>query len=93
MKVLGLTAAFSMVLAAWVGSAQADTSKDDSGRGRERGGYSRYDRGGLDFDREPRRSRRSAAVQIPHGHLPPPGECRIWNPRLPAGHQSPPYRC
>ena len=32
-------------------------------------------------------------VEIPAGHLPPPGECRDWYPGLPAGHQPPPYRC
>jgi hypothetical protein len=25
--------------------------------------------------------------------LPPPGECRIWYPGRPAGHQPPPGRC
>ncbi|WP_245738799.1 hypothetical protein [Nitrosomonas marina] len=29
----------------------------------------------------------------PPGHLPPPGECRIWNPELPPGQQSPPSAC
>jgi len=32
-------------------------------------------------------------LQIPPGHLPPPGSCRIWNPALPAGHQGPPSAC
>jgi hypothetical protein len=30
---------------------------------------------------------------IPPGHLPPPGECRIWIPGAPPGQQSPPGRC
>lgn len=30
---------------------------------------------------------------IPPGHLPPPGECRIWYPDRPAGHQPPPGSC
>ncbi|WP_028322312.1 hypothetical protein [Desulfatiglans anilini] len=30
---------------------------------------------------------------IPAGHLPPPGECRIWYPGEPAGHQPPPGPC
>lgn len=30
---------------------------------------------------------------IPDGHLPPPGECRVWYPGRPAGHQPPPGRC
>jgi hypothetical protein len=32
-------------------------------------------------------------LRIPNGHLPPPGECRIWYPDRPAGHQPPPGRC
>ena len=30
---------------------------------------------------------------IPPGHLPPPGQCRIWIPGRPPGHQPPPGRC
>jgi hypothetical protein len=33
------------------------------------------------------------ATRIPNGHLPPPGECRIWYPDKPAGHQPPPFKC
>ncbi len=33
------------------------------------------------------------AAQIPPGHLPPPGKCRIWFPDRPAGHQPPPGPC
>lgn len=32
-------------------------------------------------------------VDIPPGHLPPPGECRIWFPDRPPGHQPPPGPC
>ena len=31
--------------------------------------------------------------KIPPGHLPPPGECRIWYPGKPPGHQPPPGDC
>lgn len=34
-----------------------------------------------------------ANLGIPDGHLPPPGECRIWYPGRPPGHQPPPGRC
>lgn len=34
---------------------------------------------------------RSCAV--PPGHLPPPGECRVWYPDLPPGQQPPPGDC
>ena len=30
---------------------------------------------------------------IPKGHMPPPGECRIWIPGKPPGQQSPPGDC
>lgn len=29
----------------------------------------------------------------PNGHLPPPGECRIWYTDRPPGHQPPPGDC
>ena len=32
-------------------------------------------------------------VKIPPGHLPPPGQCRIWFPDRPPGHQPPPDSC
>ncbi len=32
-------------------------------------------------------------VEIPKGHLPPPGECRIWFPDRPPGQQPPPGPC
>lgn len=33
------------------------------------------------------------ALNIPPGHLPPPGQCRIWYPGKPPGHQPPPVSC
>lgn len=35
----------------------------------------------------------AATLGIPPGHLPPPGQCRIWVPGKPPGHQSPPGPC
>jgi len=32
-------------------------------------------------------------VNIPKGHLPPPGKCRIWYPDRPPGQQPPPGDC
>ena len=32
-------------------------------------------------------------TNIPPGHLPPPGECRIWFPDRPPGQQPPPGNC
>src|SRR5262245_58855139 len=36
---------------------------------------------------------RSRAQGIPPGHLPPPGECRIWYDGRPPGQQPPPTSC
>ena len=33
------------------------------------------------------------ALDIPNGHLPPPGSCRVWYPDRPPGHQPPPTSC
>lgn len=33
------------------------------------------------------------SLNIPPGHLPPPGECRIWYPGKPPGQQPPPVSC
>ncbi|MFO7582267.1 hypothetical protein [Guyparkeria sp.] len=32
-------------------------------------------------------------VMVPSGHLPPPGECRIWYPDRDPGQQPPPGDC
>lgn len=32
-------------------------------------------------------------VEIPEGHLPPPGECKLWDIHLEAGQQAPPGDC
>ena len=32
-------------------------------------------------------------VAVPPGHLPPPGECKRWDPDLPPGQQPPPVPC
>jgi hypothetical protein len=34
-----------------------------------------------------------SGYEVPAGHLPPPGECRIWYPDRPAGQQPPPGAC
>ncbi len=35
----------------------------------------------------------AATLGIPPGHLPPPGQCRIWIPGTPPGHQAPAGDC
>lgn len=47
-------------------------------------GRGRGNKGGRDND-----DRRG----IPAGHLPPPGECRVWHEGRPPGHQPPPTNC
>ncbi len=32
-------------------------------------------------------------LNIPPGHLPPPGRCRVWIPNNPPGQQKPPTSC
>lgn len=39
------------------------------------------------------RKRAYAEVEIPRGHMPPPGKCRIWFPDRPPGHQPAPGKC
>ena len=34
-----------------------------------------------------------AHLGIPPGHLPPPGQCRVWIPGRPPGHQPPAGSC
>lgn len=33
------------------------------------------------------------SIRIPPGHMPPPGECRVWFPDRPPGQQPPPGPC
>ena len=69
------------------GLASADPWKDESGNGRG-------DR--REGDRRNREARRDgwsrAPTPIPRGHMPPPGEARLWYPDRPPGHQPPPRR-
>ena len=79
-----LFAAALMMLAA--SPASGDPWKDESGKGQWRGSY-----GWQDDGYAPRRYRQG--LRTPPGHLPPPGECRVWRPGVPAGHQPPPFKC
>ena len=38
-------------------------------------------------------SREAQRYNIPPGHLPAPGSCRVWFPGRPPGHQPPPTSC
>ena len=33
------------------------------------------------------------SYSVPPGHMPPPGQCRIWYPGVPPGRQPPPGDC
>jgi hypothetical protein len=37
--------------------------------------------------------RAGAPPRVPPGHLPPPGQCRVWLPDRPPGQQPPPGPC
>lgn len=79
------------------GLAYADEGKDESGNGRyQRSEAKDKDRGQWAGKKDPRGVdyfHRHGHTRIPDGHLPPPGECRIWYPDRPAGHQPPPFKC
>ena len=46
-----------------------------------------------DPSRSPPTAVPSPQLEVPKGHLPPPGECKVWLPGQPAGHQPPPGHC
>lgn len=82
--------ALASMLAAPLGTATADSWKRESDKPQHRG---QYERGDHDRIGRPERRRMQALGAIPYGHLPPPGECRMWDFDLPPGRQPPPYRC
>jgi hypothetical protein len=68
----------------------ADQGRGNSGNGRHETVRDR-DRG---HDRDSYFERHGhTRLNIPKGHYPPPGECRIWHPGRPPGHQPPPMSC
>ena len=92
---LKMLAAFLGVSFAVPGVAWADPWKDESGNGRDGRRAERSDdrSGGERRDREARRDGWGwAPAPIPRGHMPPPGESRLWYPDRPPGHQPPPQR-
>lgn len=96
-RTLPMLCAAALLCAA--GFAHADPWKDESGKGRE---YERYssERDWKDQKRD-RNDRHGSyfhehgysRLDIPPGHYPPPGECRIWFPDRPPGQQPPPGKC
>lgn len=41
----------------------------------------------------PQEPQKRYSINIPKGHFPPPGHCRIWHPDREPGQQPPPQRC
>lgn len=100
----------AIVLSGAVGIAYADEGKNESGKGREKRGYSAQEdwkdkkdaKRQEDWNEDHREDDRRRAyfyehgytrLNIPPGHYPLPGECRIWFPDRPLGHQPPPGGC
>ncbi|MBP2234014.1 hypothetical protein J2Z31_000504 [Sinorhizobium kostiense] len=73
------------VVALIASPALGDPYNDESGKG----SYRVYrDRDWLEPDGYEFRH-----YDIPRGHLPPPGSCRVWFDDRPPGHQPPPTSC
>jgi hypothetical protein len=89
-----LPSLLTVIIFATSPALRADEGKDESGKGKERESYRhrpherQHDRGNTYFHRDG-----YTHLDIPAGHYPPPGECRIWYPDRPAGHQPPPGKC
>jgi hypothetical protein len=79
----------------------ADPHKDESGKGRKEWNRSddkhdKHDKRGEDYrewweDIENRMY--GGRFDVPAGHQPPPGMCRLWYPGRPPGQQPPPQDC
>ncbi|HYE34055.1 hypothetical protein [Methylocaldum sp.] len=86
-----------------LGAAVADEGKDESGKGKDRYYLEKdwKDKKHRDVEKDWKDDGRGSyfhehgytRLDIPPGHYPPPGECRIWYPDRPAGHQPPPGKC
>jgi hypothetical protein len=82
---IGLVLIFGLTL-----TASADQGKNESGK-QGKGSFDQSKDGKEYNSYFPQHG--YSNLGIPEGHLPPPGECRIWHPGKPAGHQPPPGRC
>ena len=86
------------------GAASADPDKNEGGKGYREHRAEKYDKDREKYqDRKDKRAERLREREyddraahlgnVPKGHMPPPGECRLWYPDRPAGHQPPPTKC
>lgn len=98
----------AVVLTGVAAMAYADEGKDESGKGRDGYSHKKKGDDKKEWKREKEQhddywkddDRGSyfhdhgyTHLDIPPGHYPPPGECRIWFPDRPPGHQPPPGNC
>lgn len=101
MKLSVVRAVCAVALSFAVGIGFADEGKDESGKGKDNGErFSHQEGGGKNRHREGTAGGNTyfhahvyARLDIPPGHYPPPGECRIWYPDRPPGAQPPPGKC
>lgn len=81
------------VIIACSGTASAGQERGRSNKTNDGAQVVRYERG-RGNDRDSYFERHGyTRLNIPKGHYPPPGECRIWYPDRPPGHQPPPMKC
>ena len=71
------------------GAAIADEGKNESGKRGPRKEMHNDKGGGTSYFHRHGHER----LDIPSGHYPGPGECRVWYPDRPAGQQPPPRKC
>ncbi len=106
MKQLKILVMFCLTIIFLTGAAFGDEGKDESGKGKRKKYEDRYykddgykwEKNGGDHKKNDDRytyfhRRGYDRLNIPKGHYPPPGECRIWYPDRPAGQQPPPGNC
>jgi hypothetical protein len=79
MTVPRLVAGYAVAIMLGGGAVLAEQGRGREGRGGDRDTY--FHRNGY------------ARLNIPPGHFPPPGECRVWHPGRQPGQQPPPGRC
>lgn len=93
MKYLAFSIALCIALIA--SPVFADEGKDESGKGKEGRHYEegKHDREGQGSGGSYFHENGYTRLNIPAGHYPPPGECRVWFPDRAPGQQPPPIKC